>query len=178
MLIEKRFNAARGAALRIADQHRVFQGAGQIKIIDRTEADADLAARSIDVGDAFDRCIFAYKICTLDEQIGCSEVYVRRTRRFDGDETDVPGVLHRAIEGFSGRRIDHEFDWNTETLGERRGKLGRDAGWFAVWAFLYQHRIAEIHRGAQLARRRQILKYVGRGRRLRDGDAGRRKDAE
>ena len=48
MLVEERFDAARGAALRIADQDRVFQRAGQIKIIDRAEADADLAARSID----------------------------------------------------------------------------------------------------------------------------------
>ena len=88
--------------------------------------------------------------------------------RLDGDKADVPFVLGRAVEDFSRRRIGHELDRHAETFGERRGKLGRDADRLAVRTLLHQHRVAEIHRGAELAGGRQILEDFGGGRRLRE----------
>ena len=129
-----------------ANEGRVFEIPGEIKIVGAVLGDGDANAVLVHVVDLLQQRIRMREIDTLDQNVRRSEVDRRGAFRIDRQERNVPFVLGRGLGNFAGFVEGHEIDRHVEALRQLAGKRGGDAARLAIRAPLCQDGIAEIDR--------------------------------
>ena len=143
-----------------ANQRGALQLARQEKVIGTGHDHADARARAVDLRRNTDPGSVRHQVHAFDHDIGRRECDVGAAHRIDREKTNVPGAGLEAYHHIACLLVGHERDRHAEAPRQFAGEVGRDsAGLAGDRTPRREHRVAEVDRGAHLARGGQVSQH-------------------
>ena len=148
-------------ALAAAHDARALERPREVEVVGRAVLDPDAHPGAVHIRDGPHGGGGGHDVDALDHGVGRGEGDLGGARRVDGEETQVGRPRSHGREGLAGGVEADERGRHSQSARDLARDVDRDAG-RRSWAALRENRVAEVDRGSQDARRREVVEDVGR----------------